>query len=237
MASLHPILKASAGSEGLTCRQPARKEYQAAHTACDPSCIPHHTLCTPLGETWRNLSEDLTEAFRKSEEISPDHPAAACMRNLNVVALNRDLEHYQCWVAGEYTRTTVLKGNGFEVMLLCWPPGLFSPVHAHSDMESKIKSNCFLTVLHGQLSETIYEHHQIRADAVLGIGQTRALNAGVTGYINDDVGVHKVGNPSNTMGAISLHVYAPGWAKVQTYVEELTDAGGAPIDSDSWGDF
>lgn len=56
---------------------------------------------------------------------------------------------------------------------------------------------------------------------------------------NDDYGVHKVGNFSQ-VGAVSLHVYAPGWVTPILYkeVEELysTDASGAPLDSD-WADF
>lgn len=57
-------------------------------------------------------------------------------------------------------------------------------------------------------------------------------------YINDTQGLHKVGNASATQGAVSLHVYAPGWSTVNTYDEEVpTDAGGAPLDYDGWGDF
>jgi hypothetical protein len=55
--------------------------------------------------------------------------------------------------------------------------------------------------------------------------------------------VHKVRNASATEGAVSLHIYAPGWATVHTYDEEAgatanpTDAGGAELSLDAWGDF
>mmetsp|Transcript_50643 Transcript_50643/g.89538 ORF Transcript_50643/g.89538 Transcript_50643/m.89538 type:complete len:113 (-) Transcript_50643:328-666(-) len=111
-----------------------------------------------------------------------------------------------------------------------------SPVHAHSDADTKVKSNCFLTVLKGELHETTFEPHEVSGDTVTSEGQTRALAAGVSGYINDDIGVHKVGNASNTIPAVSLHVYAPGWSKVPVYTEAPTDAGGAAMDAE-WGDF
>jgi len=48
----------------------------------------------------------------------------------------------------------------------------------------------------------------------------------------------QVGNASSTTGAMSLHVYAPGWQSVRTYDEEVErDASGVPIDLDGWGDF
>jgi cysteine dioxygenase len=102
-----------------------------------------------------------------------------------------------------------------------------------------VKSNCFLTVLSGTLTETLYEGRDIGEGCVAGPGRSRCLAAGSTAYINDDYGVHKVGNFSQ-VGAVSLHVYAPGWKTAIIYeeVEELhpTDASGAPLDSD-WGDF
>ena len=43
----------------------------------------------------------------------------------------------------------MLKGDDFEAMLLCWPPQACSPVHAHSDATTGVKSNCFMAVLQG----------------------------------------------------------------------------------------
>ena len=77
-------------------------------------------------------------------------------------------------------------------------------------------------------------------------GRVTRLSPGDYTYINDSMGLHKVGNVSQTERATSLHVYAPGWKVVNTYDEVPTsvaqqdvetDASGVPLDVDGWGDF
>ena len=100
-----------------------------------------------------------------------------------------------------------------------------------------------MLVLDGELRETLYEPRSIIGDDAVAAdeGHSRALAAGTYTYINDHIGLHKVGNPSSTDRAVSLHVYAPGWRTVQLYDETRrpaeTDAGGAPLEVDGWGDF
>ena len=243
--SLAPILQKSSSADALKCRKTTLQRSGSFgslpsgghHRGCPPFHLPRSPAITvPKGVAWRALSEALVSAFELSDEISPDHPAAACIKDLDTAALVRDLAENQCWSEGGYTRTVVLKGRGFEAMLLCWSPQACSPVHAHSDAETGVKSNCFMAILEGQLTETRYDPADIDDDRVTSAGRATALPAGSTAYINDDCGVHKVGNESATVPAVSLHIYAPGWSAVQTYAEEPTDASGAPIDAD-WGDF
>jgi len=142
-------------------------------------------------------------------------------------------------VDGCYTRTTLLQTDSFSALLLCWSPGVSSPVHAHSDAESKVKSACHMLVLEGNLCETKYAPSLIIGpDSVSTSGcESRLLETGSYAYIDDSIGVHKVGNASSTERAVSLHIYAPGWKSVQLYDEVAeTDAGGAAIAIDSWGD-
>ena len=98
------------------------------------------------------------------------------------------------WSPGAYTRTLLLKGDAFNVMLLCWAPGSASPVHGHSCAITHVHSNCaslsrtgrqglggpgcypaateaapplptgFMLVLEGQLAETVYSEEAISAD-------------------------------------------------------------------------
>ena len=97
------------------------------------------------------------------------------------------------WSAGEYTRTLLLKGGSFNVMLLCWAPGSASPVHGHSCAITHVHSNCacpqsnreangkgaeapavtrlqppllagFMLILEGQLAETVYSEEAVSAD-------------------------------------------------------------------------
>jgi len=166
------------------------------------------------------------------------------MCQFNARRLARELAGLGRWNDGCYTRTTLLEGEGFVVLLLCWSPGVMSPVHAHSDATTRVQSSCFMRVLEGELSETLYDNSAILGeDKVLAAaGAERTLEAGDYTYIDDNKGLHKVGNASGTTGAMSLHIYAPGWSTVQLYDEEVvqppTDAGGAPLlNLDAWGDF
>jgi len=136
----------------------------------------------------------------------------------------------------------LLDGECFNVMLLCWAPGCESPVHGHSCAETLVHSNCFLLVLEGALVETIYgDEARLPDGRSVDARQGKAVvrKAGQCTYINDDIGLHKVGNPSSNR-AVSLHVYAPGWKRPSLYDEIFpeVDAGGAEIDDcDGWGDF
>lgn len=97
-----------------------------------------------------------------------------------------------------------------------------------------------MLVLEGSLTETVFEAaSHLTVSSVNGRdGKARALPAGATAYINDNIGYHKVANLTNAR-AVSLHVYAPGWQAAPLFDEvfdDCTDAGGAPFEAD-WGDF
>jgi cysteine dioxygenase len=54
-------------------------------------------------------------------------------------------------LAFRYTRNLLDGGNGkYNVIILCWSEGQGSAIHAHSDC------NCFVKVLDGQITETLY---------------------------------------------------------------------------------
>uniref|UniRef100_T1PG29 Cysteine dioxygenase n=1 Tax=Musca domestica TaxID=7370 RepID=T1PG29_MUSDO len=120
----------------------------------------------------------------------------------------------------KYTRNLVDAGNGkFNLMILCWGEGHGSTIHDHSD------SHCFMKMLKGELTETRFtwpenttaedhldtipegeefEYH----DALQVIGQ-RTMGLNDVAYINDNLGLHRVENPSHSDTAISLHLYCP----------------------------
>jgi hypothetical protein len=51
-----------------------------------------------------------------------------------------------------YTRNLIDKGNGkFNLILLCWAESQGSSIHDHSN------SHCFVKILDGELTETLYE--------------------------------------------------------------------------------
>lgn len=223
---------------GASC---ATGECRLRRSVSGPAWGPAFTACWPppppaaaLG--WDDLCKELLRAFEQSSAIAAEHPAAAALAAADPAAVLASTRGHSRWVDGEYTRNTVLTGEGFVAMLLCWSPGCSSPVHAHSDAETLVPSNCFMLVLEGELTETTWADADIDREGgrVTGHGSARRLAAGARAYINDELGVHKVGNLAG-QPAVSLHVYAPIW-KSSPMFDEPTDAAGAPFDA-GWGDF
>ena len=206
------------------------------------SASPHPSSTTRTGHglgAWSSLSDALLLAFAESSAISPEHPAMRCLAECDWQRLRLELAAHQTWEPDRYTRSPLLESDDFVVLLLCWSPGCSSPVHAHSDATTHAASNCFMLILDGELTETLYPPDAlVHCSAVdRERGEVRPLRAGQTGYINDEIGVHKVANGSSTKRALSLHVYAPKWSAVPLYDEVELDGGGAPITADGWGDF
>lgn len=231
----------------LSCRSPQRSESFGLSCSRRSAC-PTEWKCTsspekPIGDDegeWALLKRRLRAAFFERADVSADHPAAKCLERCDFLSLRDELFSSGIWKRREYTRSMLMTGKGFNVMLLCWAPGCSSPVHGHSCVESLARSNCFMFVLEGTLAETVYPESAIipgskSVDA--RAGRTRHHKAGEIAYINDSLGLHKVGNPFDAR-AVSVHVYAPGWSQAPLYDEYYpeVDAGGAEFDC-GWGDF
>jgi cysteine dioxygenase len=90
--------------------------------------------------------------------------------------------------------------------LLCWNAGQESPIHDHPC------DGCWLQVLQGQIREVRYGTQlQCVADDTYKEGQLS--------YITNNMGYHKVGNPTNTP-SVTLHLYAPPFQKCQCWHTE-----------------
>ena len=87
-------------------------------------------------------AQRLRAAFFQCSDVRPDHPARQCLARCDVARLRDVLFSRGEWSAGSYTRTLLLKGDAFNVMLLCWAPGSASPVHGHSCAITHVHSNC-----------------------------------------------------------------------------------------------
>lgn len=105
-----------------------------------------------------------------------------------------------------YTRNLVDEGNGkFNLMLLCWNESQGSSIHSHAN------SHCFMKVLDGSVQEERFEW----PDQSLGDSQEmksidiNKFKKNETAYICDELGLHRVENPSHSDKAISLHLYSP----------------------------
>lgn len=126
-----------------------------------------------------------------------------------------------------YTRNLVDECNGnANLLVLCWNPGKKSPIHCHSS------AHCIMKILSGRLVEELYEwpedsQSMVPAPATrdnltpmrtaeqeksMNLRKITTLHRDDVTYISDRLGLHRIGNPSDSEIAISLHLYTPPWA-------------------------
>ncbi|CRK95868.1 CLUMA_CG009315, isoform A [Clunio marinus] len=140
-----------------------------------------------------------------------------------------DWKKYAKFDRYRYTRNLVDAGNDrFNLMILCWNEGQSSAIHDHAD------SHCFMKILKGGLTEVKYSWPQETSETTIlndfksNCGEIGAyqdengeyvqelqeigrstMNTNDVCYINDNIGLHRVENSSNTDVAVSLHLYCP----------------------------
>ncbi|KAF1776252.1 RmlC-like jelly roll fold [Phytophthora cactorum] len=102
-----------------------------------------------------------------------------------------------------YTRNLISTDNEtYALMLLCWNPGKYSPVHDHPT------DGCWVKIIQGQVNEVRYEKQNGKLVETSNV----VFTSGVT-YMDDSFGLHKVGNPHAEINAISMHLYSPPYEK------------------------
>jgi cysteine dioxygenase len=112
-----------------------------------------------------------------------------------------------------YTRNLIATDHkSFTLLLLCWTPGKFSPIHDHPC------DGCWMKVLEGQVQE--YRYKESDVDGSMECIQDMTCRSGQVLYIEDSMGLHKVGNPSATERAVTLHVYSPPFAECKIWLDE-----------------
>ncbi|KAJ3355932.1 hypothetical protein HDU83_002217 [Entophlyctis luteolus] len=147
---------------------------------------------------------------------------------------------------GRYTRNLVDSGNGkFNLMILCWPPGVASPIHDHAG------SHCLMKVIEGELKESRYAWPQSSSAEVSGpvlssitdqstmyspyssfnersmktIKETD-FSLDQVAYIHDKIGLHRISN-SISKAAVSLHLYCPPYETCKTFDEKTSKCRGS----------
>ncbi|KAH8196932.1 hypothetical protein TruAng_008918 [Truncatella angustata] len=90
-------------------------------------------------------------------------------------------------------------------LLLVWNPGKGSPIHDHAN------AHCIMKVLAGRLTETVYyaRGNQSSETAPLREKSVSTYGPNEVTYISDQIGLHRVSNPSSDEVAVSLHLYTP----------------------------
>jgi len=116
-----------------------------------------------------------------------------------------------------YTRNLIYTDNEqYTLLLLCWNVGVESKIHDHPC------DGCWLQVLQGQVQECRYEY-PTKEDGDLKCNADLTFEEGQTAFIDDTIGLHKIGNPG-TIPAVTLHLYAPPFAKCKVW-----DEGGGAV--------
>ncbi|KAL1454349.1 hypothetical protein WDU94_010618 [Cyamophila willieti] len=156
--------------------------------------------------TLSNLIDRVYEAFESS---SVDVAYIEFLMERYVSNVD-DWRHYANFNQDKYTRNLVDSGNGkFNLILLCWSQGQMSSIHDHA------QAHCIMKMLQGSLTEVRYREEPNRTSNEIGnarplseISRTELCENDVC-YINDSIGLHKVGNSSPHSTAVSLHLYSP----------------------------
>eukprot|EP00816_Leptocylindrus_hargravesii_P007210 CAMPEP_0196801000 /NCGR_PEP_ID=MMETSP1362-20130617/613_1 /TAXON_ID=163516 /ORGANISM="Leptocylindrus danicus, Strain CCMP1856" /LENGTH=195 /DNA_ID=CAMNT_0042171669 /DNA_START=264 /DNA_END=848 /DNA_ORIENTATION=- len=103
----------------------------------------------------------------------------------------------------KYTRNLVSSdGKTYTLLLLCWNPDKASPIHDHPC------DGCWMKVCEGSVTEARYSRTDADADELV-CTQDATFYEGAIAYIADWLGYHKIGNPSKSQPAVTLHLYSP----------------------------
>jgi cysteine dioxygenase len=131
----------------------------------------------------------------------------------------------------QYTRNLVFTNQHMDVILMCWPAGCKSSIHDHEE------SSCWVALVEGTAVEVKFALPKLdrqflkmesvnprcaagRCGPLQRLGETEMRDAGghPGGYVNNDIGIHRVENRSDKP-AYTLHVYAPGLRKMRIFSE------------------
>lgn len=116
---------------------------------------------------------------------------------------NTDWERFATHDPYKYTRNLIEEVEGkYSLILICWPEGNASSIHDHPD------SDCIMKCMRNSIMETRYDWPEKKRTKMNVTGVTNGVEGDVL-HINDDMGLHRVENPSNSEPAVSLHFYFP----------------------------
>ncbi|OQS00828.1 cysteine dioxygenase [Thraustotheca clavata] len=121
-----------------------------------------------------------------------------------------ELKRYSQFDASRnYTRNLIATDNeAYALMLLCWNKGKYSPIHDHPS------DGCWVRHIQGTVNEVRYQNN----GKELVESSNMMISEGVS-FMTDALGLHKIGNPSQQVDAITLHLYAPPYDKCKLWFD------------------
>ncbi|KAJ5133005.1 Cysteine dioxygenase [Penicillium atrosanguineum] len=180
----------------------------SSHASIDKGLAPSYQ---PFKERYDldSLVEDIKQHLGHSGGISSDEVDSEYLISL----LKKYTSDPTDWISffhndtsKNYTRNAIENINHkANILLLVWNPGKGSPIHDHAD------AHCIMKVLAGQLHETVYHAPENKPGETkpLAVKSATTLGMNEVTYIADDIGLHRVHNPSSNQLAVSLHLYTP----------------------------
>lgn len=176
----------------------------------DPSLVCDSSV-SPLGSSNSDDSGPIENACVLGKQLkaifaySNDCPNERKRLLINVLERvdfsQQELNKYLFWDNDKaYTRNLVLTDSkNYSLLLLCWNAGRESTIHNHPC------ERCYVKTLIGCIKESRY---RIVDDDII-LYDRKFLTEGQIGYMSDDLGLHRIGNPMTDMGSVSLHLYTP----------------------------
>lgn len=121
-----------------------------------------------------------------------------------------------------YTRNLIATDHEtYALMVLCWNKGKSSPIHDHPC------DGCWVKVLQGTIEESRY----VQDEQTQRLTETHKMRCSKDeiSFMHDSMGLHKIGNPSQDIDAITLHLYAPPIDKCRVYFDDSDGAAKSSV--------
>ncbi|KAL4235263.1 hypothetical protein ACF0H5_006901 [Mactra antiquata] len=169
--------------------------------------------------------DDLIEGLNSNcKDGKIDVPRAKeLMLSYDGVGNKKDWEKYVYWDENKYTRNLVNDGEGcdgkkcYNLIALCWNYGQASTIHNHANAE------CLMKILSGNAREELYKTPSCCGEAknMEKIKETMYKGNEVA-HINDTMGLHRISNPSEKEGLVTLHLYFPPFSECKCFDESTS---------------
>lgn len=101
-----------------------------------------------------------------------------------------------CYIRDKQNFNVKYHNTVYDIIIISWGVNCATPVHNHP------KSGCILKVLEGELTEELYDSSKTESEPI----KMTTLKCGTTGYIDDNIGFHRIVNNSGKQ-AVSIHIY------------------------------
>lgn len=149
--------------------------------------------------------EQLIESFQDAEP----YEQGLILNNIDIPT--SEFLQFTNWTDGCYTRNCLARTEEFEFILLCWDGNCQTKIHDHDGQD------CWVYQVDGKLREVRYEGSEDN----LKVYSDETLNEGEVSYMNDQMGYHRIENPSDTK-AMTLHIYANPIERCKVYNEDTS---------------